>query len=92
MHASTSNTKRVTLTATVDASGRMLPPMLIFKGVTNGSISHEFSTYPDRGHYACQNKAWIDEDMMNRWIDQFLIPSQSEKAPDIITLLILDVY
>ena len=73
VHASTSDTKRVTLAATVDANGRMLPPMLIFKGSANGHISREFSTYPDRGHYACQNKAWMDEDMMNKWIDQVLI-------------------
>jgi hypothetical protein len=53
VHASTSDTKRVTLAAIVDASGRMLPPMLIFKCAANGCISHEFSTYPDRGHYAC---------------------------------------
>jgi hypothetical protein len=61
VRASTSDTKRVTLAATVDASGRMLPPMLIFKGAANGRISREFATYPDEGHYACQKKAWMDE-------------------------------
>jgi len=92
VHASTSDTKRVTFAATADASGRMLPLMLIFKGAANGRISCEFSTYPDRGHYACQNKVWMDEDMMNRWIDQVLIPWRNEKASDIIPLLILDAY
>jgi hypothetical protein len=53
VHASTSDTKRVTLAATVDASGRMLPLMLIFKGAAKGHISCEFATYPDQGHYAC---------------------------------------
>ena len=44
VRASTSDTKRVTLAATVDASGRMLPPMLIFKGAAKGCISREFAT------------------------------------------------
>jgi hypothetical protein len=60
VRASMSDTKRVTLAATADASGRMLPPMLIFKGAANGHISREFSTYTDRGHYACQKKrGWM---------------------------------
>jgi hypothetical protein len=36
VHASTSDTKRVNLAVTVDASGKMLQPMLIFKGAPNG--------------------------------------------------------
>ena len=35
----TSHTKRVTLAITLDASGSMLPPMLIFKGMQNGCIA-----------------------------------------------------
>ena len=60
MHASTSDMKRVMLVAAVDASGRMPPPMLIFKGAPNGRISHKFTTYPYSGHYACQKKSgWM---------------------------------
>ena len=41
-HALTTDTKRVTLVVTVDASGKMLPPILIFKGATNRQIkNHE---------------------------------------------------
>ena len=41
--ASKEDTKRVTLTVTVKARGKMLPHMLIFKGVTNGRIAnHDF--------------------------------------------------
>jgi hypothetical protein len=36
VHASMTDTKRIILTATADASGRMLPPKFIFKGATNG--------------------------------------------------------
>ena len=48
--ASTSDTKRITLAATVTASGKMLPPFLIFKGKPNGRIAmREFSTNPAHG-------------------------------------------
>ena len=70
----------------------MLPPMLIFKGAVNGCISHEFVTYPDEGHYACQKKAWMDEEMMSKWIDDVRIPWQNEKGPMVIPILILDAY
>ena len=57
VRSSTADTKRVTLAVTVDAAGKMLPPMLIFKGMPNGHIANrEFGTYPERGHYACQKK------------------------------------
>ena len=76
----------------VDASGRMLPPMFIFKGAANGRISREFAMYPDEGHYACQKKAWMDKEMMLKWIDDVLIPWQNEKGPDEIPILILNAY
>jgi hypothetical protein len=46
--ASTTETKRVTLAATVTASGKILPPFLIFKGQPGGRIAkHEFGEYPE---------------------------------------------
>ena len=66
--------------------------MLIFKGSVNGRISREFATYPDEGHYACQKKALMDEEMMSKWIDDVLIPWRNKKGPDVIPILILDAY
>jgi hypothetical protein len=75
-------TKRVTLTVTVNASGKMLPPMLIFKGATNGRIADsEFGTHPDRGHYGCHKKAWMDKEMMHKWIDLVLVPWGQTTTP-----------
>ena len=71
--ASAADTKQVTHAVTLDANRKMLPSMLIFKGVPNGN-DRKFVTYLDHGHYACQKKAWIDEEMMNKWIDLILIP------------------
>ena len=48
VHASTRDTKRVTVAATVTTSGKMLPQFMIFKGAPN--------------EYACQKKAWMEED------------------------------
>jgi hypothetical protein len=85
-------TKRVTLAATVTGSGKMLPPMLIFKGATSGRIAkQEFRTYPDSGHYICQN-AWMDEDMMHPWIDQVLVLWKMMKLPGVVPILALDAY
>ena len=39
VRASTTDTKRVTVAATVTASGKMLPPFMIFKGAPNGCIA-----------------------------------------------------
>jgi hypothetical protein len=30
--------------------------------------------FPEGGHYVCQKKAWMDEEMMNKWIDLVLVP------------------
>jgi hypothetical protein len=37
-------------------------------------------------------KAWMDEEMMEKWIDNILIPWQNEKGPDVIPILILNAY
>ena len=88
----TSDTNRVTLAAMVNAIGGILPPMLKFKGAANGLIACEFATYPGEGHYTCQKKAWMDKEMMEKWIEDILVPWQNEKGPDVIPILILDAY
>jgi hypothetical protein len=93
VRSSTSDTKRVTLAVTIEASRKTLPPFLIFKGAPNGCIAnHEFAMYPDHGHYVCQKKAWMDKNIMNKWIGIVLIPWKNAKAPGIIPILILDAY
>ena len=95
--ASTSDTKRVTLAVTVTATGKMLPPFLIFKGKPNGRIAmREFSTYPAHGRYACQEKAWMDEVRMHEWVETVLKPwkdERDENHPNMNPpILILDAY
>ena len=61
VNSSTVDTKRVTLAVKIDTSRKMLLPMLIFKGATNGHITTcEFGTYLDGSHYCCQKKhGWM---------------------------------
>ena len=75
------------------ASGKLLTPFLIFKGKANSCIANrELQTYPDKCIYACQDKAWMDEPMMHKWIDLVLIPWKNSRDPSITPLLILDAY
>ncbi len=95
--ASTTDTKRVTLAATVTASGKMLTPFVIFKGKPQGWIANrKFGTYPESGRYACQDKAWMDEAKMNEWIDTVLQPwkaNRDKNNPSVEPpILILDAY
>ena len=62
VHKSTNDTKRATAAITIIAPGKMLPPLLIFKGAKNGRIvKKEFPTFDKSMHYACQENAWMDE-------------------------------
>ena len=58
---STSDTKRATLAATCTMSGKMLPPLLIFKGSQNGRIAQkELLKFPEMGFYATQKRhGWM---------------------------------
>ena len=73
--SSISDTKCVKLAAADTAGGKLLTPFLIFKGQRHGHIAAcEFIICPDVGKYACQPKAWMDEAMMNEWINVALKP------------------
>lgn len=84
------DTKRVMSAVTIDASGKMVLPMLILKGAPNGPIAkHESITCPDHDHYACQEKSQMDEDMI-KWINLIFIPCKNLKVPGFIPIIILD--
>jgi hypothetical protein len=96
VRASTTDTKRATLAAAVTGSGDLLTPMLIFKGKKDGRIAtKDLKNYPSGCLYACQAKAWMDEDKMNEWIDVVLIPWVKKRRavnPYCVPLLLLDSY
>jgi hypothetical protein len=94
--SSTSETKCITIATTVTVSGKMLTPFLIFKGARNGRIARVFVMFPVKGKYACHQKAWMDKEMMNVWIDvilQLWRDQHDANNPSIQpSLLILDAY
>ena len=93
IRASTLDTKRAMLAATVTMNGNLLPPFLIFKGEQNGRIAtKELPTFPEMCHYAMQKKAWMDEAMMMKWIDKCLKPWNNTLPSTAVPLLLLDSF
>ena len=84
---------RLTMTVAVTAAGKLLKPMIIFKGKPGGRIErNEFGTYPEDALYAVQGKAWMDESLCLQWVKEVLKP-WAEDAPDgIVPFLLLDSY
>ena len=89
----TNDTKRVTVAVTITAAGDQLRPVMVFKGVPGGRIEQrEIGTYPDGPKYCLQKKAWMDEAVMLKWVEDILEPYVST-APDYIRpILFLDSY
>ena len=78
---------------TVTASGKMLKPLLIFKGARNGRIvQREFPTFGNDMIFLCQQNAWMDEEAMLVWVDEVLEPYIRDAPAGILPILFLDSY
>ena len=90
---STNDTKRATFAMTVTASGKVLTPLVVFKGKPGGRIAQrEFPTYPKEMLYACQENAWMDEKVMLMWVDKILKPYVMTAPDGIVPIVFLDSY
>jgi hypothetical protein len=90
---STNDTKRATFAMTVTASGKLLKPLLVFKGARNGRIvQREFPTFPNDMLYSCQPNAWMDEEVMLLWVEQVLGPYVATAPDGVVPILFLDSY
>ncbi|KAI2509922.1 Pogo transposable element with KRAB domain [Fragilaria crotonensis] len=90
---STNDTKRATFAMTVTASGKILKPLLVFKGTPNGRIvRNEFPGYTSDMVYACQGNAWMDEEVMMMWVSKVLQPYIATAPEGIVPILFLDSY
>ena len=90
---STNDTKRVTFAMTVTASGKILQPVVVFKGKPGGRIDkREFPTYLCSMIYACQENAWMDENLMLKWVEKVLKLYILNAPKDIDPILFLDSY
>ena len=78
-----SDKKHLTVVLAVSSDGDALPPMIIFKGVRPLKLETSSGTL-----VAVQKKAWMDEILMHRWIEEVLTPFTARRR----TLLILDSF
>ena len=78
-----SDNKHLTVVLAVSSDGDALPPMIIFKGVRPLKLETSSGTL-----VAVQKKAWMDETLMHRWIEEVLTPFTARRR----TLLILDSF
>jgi len=78
---------------TVTASGKVLKPVIIFKGTRNGRIvTREFPNYEEDMVYLCQRAAWMDEEAMIVWVDRVLQPHIETAPHGVMPILFLDSY
>ena len=57
-------------------------------GKQNGRIvQSEFLTYPEGMIYACQDNAWMDEQVMLMWVDMVLKPYVHTAPESVVPLL-----
>ena len=87
------DTKCVTVAVTVTASGKILPPFIVFKGAPNKRIAkQEFGTYPTGGKYACQQKAWMDETLIEAVLKPYTDKKDAWDLSGPPPILILNAY
>ena len=90
---STNDTRCVTVAATIMASGDQLTPFVIFKESPSGRIAREqVPTYDHTAIYDLKKNAWMDEQVMLRWVDEVIKPYVATAPEDVIPVLLLDSY
>jgi hypothetical protein len=60
-------------------------------GTCRGHIAkRKLAALPQELHYACQPKAWFDEDIMLKWVQTILAPYIGTALPDVVPILLLN--
>ncbi|MEW8548669.1 MAG: hypothetical protein AB2693_34645 [Candidatus Thiodiazotropha sp.] len=78
-----SEKRHLTVVLAVSAAGDVLPPMIIFKGKRPVSLN------VPKGWIVCvQEKAWMDETLMIRWVKEILFPHTKKER----CLLVMDSF
>ena len=85
VRSTNSDKRRITAVLACTASGKMLPPMIIFKGTTTRTLINVKANSEDTC-ISYQNKAWVDEPQMLKWIQMVWVKM---KRP---SLLFLDSF
>ena len=85
--------KHLTVVLSAMEDGKMLPPMIIFKGKTDRTISD--LNIPAGFIVKTQDKAWMDNDLMKVWMEDIWIkhiPAERQKLGFENALLTFDTF
>jgi hypothetical protein len=75
MRKGADDSHRCTIAFTVTASGKILPPFVVYKGAKGGRIhTKELPNHPQGNFYTVQKKTWFDKEVMLQWVDTVLAP------------------
>ena len=86
-----SEKKRAIVSIAITASGRVLEPMIIFKGEQSVCIAtKELPHFRQCAKYTCQKNAWMDKPSFVEWIDKILVPYIETTPEGIMPVLVLD--
>jgi hypothetical protein len=84
---------RCTIAFTVTASGKILPPFVVYKGAKGGRIhTKELPNHPQGNFYTVQMKAWFDKEVMLQWVDTVLAPYAATAPIGIVPILFRDSF
>jgi hypothetical protein len=75
IRTSTNNTRRAPIVLTIMAAGNQLVPMVVYKGMENGTIKKlELPNHEHMFIYKAQDNVWMDKRVMLRWVEDVLAP------------------
>ncbi len=94
MHKGADDSHCCTIAFTVTASGKILPPFVVYKGTRGGGGIHrqDLPKHPQGIVYTVQKKAWFNEEVMLEWVDTVLAPYAAKVPIGIIPILFLDSF
>ena len=75
---------------TINASGRVLPPMIIFAGKTHRTIWFEDINLPSDWTIALSDNGWTTDDIGFEWLKSIFEPNTKDRTIGNCRLLILD--
>ena len=88
-----SEKKHLTVVLSATGDGKMLPPMIIFKGKTDKTIKN--LNIPKGFIVKTQEKAWMDDDLMQTWVEEIWlnhVRAESKKLGFDNSLLAFDAF
>ena len=82
-----------TIAFTVTASGKILPPFVVYKSVKGGEIHrYELPEHPLGNVYTVLKKVWFDKEVMLEWVNAVLAPYAATAPIRIIPIHFLDSF